>query len=125
MFTQVILVGRLGKDAEVRNTQGGRKVATLSVATSESWKDKNSGEWKERTNWHTVITWQPGLVELIEKRAKKGRLVQVVGALEYRSWRKDGEDTDRKVAEVAIGPNGQLIFLDKTEGAGAGDDLPN
>lgn len=124
MFTQVILVGRLGKDAEIRNTQGGRKVANLSVATTESWKDKNSGEWKERTSWHTVVSWQPGLVELIEKRANKGRLVQVVGTLEYRSWRKEGEDADRKVAEVAIGPNGSLTFLDKAEGA-AGEDPSN
>lgn len=119
MSNIVILTGRLGRDAEVRTTQGGQKVANLNIATTEAWKDRNSGEWKEKTQWHRVVTWQEGLADMLANKAKSGRLVQVTGTLEYRSWRKDGEDTDRQQAEIIIGPKGSIQFLDKAPEDGA------
>lgn len=115
MINQMQIVGRLGRDAEIRTLQSGSRVATFSVATSESWKDRDSGERKEVTQWHRVVTYQQPLIGLIEKRGKKGSLVFVQGPLTYRTWRKDGEASDRSEAELKVGPTDTLRFLEKAD----------
>ena len=106
---KVFLNGRIGQDAEVRTTQNGR-VAAFTLATDEGWKDRESGEWQERTEWHRVVTFQPGLVDLLDRHAKKGRLVSVVGKLTSRKYRREGEDADRTVAEVVVDLRGEIDF---------------
>ncbi len=112
MYSNTFLVGRLGRDIEIRSTQNGEQVATLSVATSTSWKDQNSGEWKERVSWHTVVTFQQNLIKSLEGRAKKGARILIEGRLEYRKWRKEGEATDREQAEIRVGPGNVIRLLD-------------
>lgn len=87
---KVILIGHLGRDPEIRTTQTGNKVANLSVATSESWKDKGSGERKEKTEWHRVVVFDDRLVDVLEKYTKKGSQLYIEGALQTRQWEKDG-----------------------------------
>ena len=89
------LIGRLGADATISHLTNGGRVANVSIATDESFLDKNSGDKVDRTEWHRIVTFQDGLVEMMEKHAKKGRLVYVSGKLQTRKWRKDGEDSDR------------------------------
>ncbi len=79
--------------------------------------DKNSGERVDRTEWHRVVTFQPGLVEMFEKHARKGRLVYVAGKLQTRRWKKDGEDSDRFSTEIILVPGGRVQFLDKGNGS--------
>ena len=98
------LIGRLGADVTVNNLANGGKVANLSIATDESYIDKNSGDRVDRTEWHRVVTFQPGLVEMFEKHARKGRLVYVAGKLQTRRWKKDGEDSDRFSTEIILVP---------------------
>ena len=88
-INKVILVGRLGRDPEVRYTQDGSAVASFSIATSEEWKDKNTGEKKERTEWHRIVAWRK-LGEICGEYLSKGRQVYVEGKLQTRSWEKDG-----------------------------------
>src|SRR6266478_1928253 len=90
---KVILIGNLGRDPEIRSTQNGTRIANLSLATSESWRDKNSGERKERTEWHRVVIFDDKLVEVVEKYLKKGAKIYVEGALQTRKW------TDQSGAE--------------------------
>lgn len=106
---KVFLNGRIGQDAEVRTTQSGR-VASFTLATDEGWKDRESGEWQERTEWHRVTTFQTGLVEVLEKQCKKGRLVSVIGKLSSRKYRRDGEETDRTVTEIVVDLRGEIDF---------------
>ena len=115
---KVILVGNLGKDPEIRRTQDGRPVANLSVATSESWRDKASGERKEKTEWHRVVVFNEGLCNVIERYLKKGAKVYLEGALQTRKWQdKDGQD--RYSTEVVLqGFNSVLTMLDGRAGAG-------
>ena len=97
------LIGRLGADVTVNNlkkSQRRRKVANLSIATDESYIDKQTGERVDRTEWHRVVTFQAGLVEMFERHARKGRLVYVAGKLQTRRWKKDGEDSDRFSTEI-------------------------
>ena len=89
------IIGRLGADATVSHLTSGGRVANVSVATDESYLDRNSGDKVDRTEWHRIVTFQDGLVDMLEKHAKKGRLVYVSGKLQTRKWRKDGEDSDR------------------------------
>jgi single-strand DNA-binding protein len=110
-YNESTLIGRLGKDAEIRSMQNGEQVASFSVATDDGYKDKD-GNWKQVTNWHQVVTFQKGLIKTIETRGKKGARVFVRGTLEYRSWRKDGEATDRVQAEIKIGPQDKFFFVD-------------
>jgi single-strand DNA-binding protein len=110
-FNQITLIGRLGKDAEIRSIQSGDQVASFSIATDDGYKDKN-GDWKKVTNWHQVVTFQKGLIKQIETRGKKGARVFVQGTLEYRSWKKEGEATDRVQAEIKIGPQDKFFFVD-------------
>ena len=107
------LIGRLGADVTVNNLANGGKVANLSIATDESYTDRNSGERVDRTEWHRVVTFQPGLVEMFERYARKGRLVYVAGKLQTRRWKKDGEDSDRFSTEIILVPGGRVQFLDK------------
>ena len=112
-INDVRLLGRIGADAEIRSTQSGKDVATFSVATDTGWYDKDKGEWHENTQWHRVVTFQPGLISVLKEKAKKGVRVIVDGELSYRSWRKDGESTDRQQAEIVIGSDGKVNFIDR------------
>ena len=113
------LIGRLGADATISHLTNGGRVANVSIATDESFLDKNSGDKVDRTEWHRIVTFQDGLVEMMEKHAKKGRLVYVSGKLQTRKWRKDGEDSDRFSTEILLVPGGRVQFLDKPNGNGA------
>jgi len=115
---KVIIVGNLGADPEVRSFQNGGKVANLRIATSESWKDKQSGERKEKTEWHTVAIFGDGLVGVAERFLKKGSKVYVEGKLQTRKW-QDQSGADRYSTEVVLqGPGAVLTMLD---GAKQGD----
>ena len=116
-INKAILIGHLGQDPEVKYMPSGKAVCNISVATTESWNDRNSGEKIEKTEWHRVVTFQPGLVDMLEKHARKGRLVYVSGVLQTRRWRKDGEDSDRFSTEIRLAPGGRVQFLDKPNGA--------
>ena len=114
---KVILTGRIGQDVEIRSTQNGR-FASFTLATDEGWKDRETGEWHERTEWHRVVSFQTGLVEVLEKHAKKGRLVTVVGKLSSRKYRREGEDADRTVTEIVVNPRGEVDFPTAMAGTG-------
>lgn len=109
---KVILVGNLGKDPEIRSFQNGGRVASFSIATSESWKDKSSGERKEKTEWHRVSVLNENLVGVVEKYVKKGAKVYIEGQLETRKWTdKDGQE--KYTTEVVLRPyRGELTMLD-------------
>ena len=110
------IIGRLGADVTVNHLANGGRVANLSIATDEGYIDKNSGERRDRTEWHRVVTFQDGLIAMLEKHARKGRLVYVAGKLQSRKWRKDGEDSDRYSTEILLVPGGRVQFLDKPNG---------
>lgn len=116
---KVILVGNLGADPDIRRTQDGRPIANLSVATSESWRDKNSGERREKTEWHRVVIFNEGLCKIVEQYLKKGSKVYLEGALQTRKW-QDKDGNDRWSTEVVLqGFNGNLTMLDgRGEGGG-------
>jgi single-strand DNA-binding protein len=117
---KVILIGNLGKDPEVRSTQDGREIANLVVATSEQWTDKNSGEKREKTEWHRVAIFNPGLVGLCKRYLHKGSKVYVEGQLQTRKW-QDNTGVERYTTEVVIqGYSGVLTFLDKPGQGGSG-----
>jgi single-strand DNA-binding protein len=114
---KVILVGNLGKDPEVRSFQNGGKVCNLSVATSESWKDKGTGERKERTEWHRVVIFNEGLIGIAERYLKKGSKVYLEGQIETRKW-SDQSGQEKYSTEVVLRPyRGELTLLDSREGA--------
>jgi single-strand DNA-binding protein len=119
---KVILVGNLGKDPEIRRTQDGRPIVNLSVATSESWRDKNTGERKEKTEWHRVVIFSEGLAKVAEQYLKKGAKVYLEGALQTRKYQdKDGQE--KYTTEVVLqGFNSQLTMLDGRGGASGGAD---
>ena len=122
---KVILVGNLGQDPEVRSFQNGGKIANLRIATSESWKDRNTGERKERTEWHTVAIYSEPLVRVAEQFLKKGSKVYVEGQLETRKW-QDQQGNDRYSTEVALRPfRSELHMLDGKAGGSAGNDRGN
>ena len=109
---RVILVGNLGNDPEVRNLPGGGKVVNLSVATSESWRDKNTGERKERTEWHRVVIFSEGLTKVAEAYLKKGSKVYLEGQLQTRKW-QDQSGADKYSTEIVLqGFNSTLTMLD-------------
>ena len=107
------VIGRLGADVIVNHLASGGRVANMSIATDEGFIDRNSGNRVDKTEWHRVVTFQPGLIDMLAKHAKKGRLVYVAGKLQTRSWRKDGEDSDRFSTEILLVPGGRVQFLDK------------
>ncbi|PLK26610.1 single-stranded DNA-binding protein [Novosphingobium sp. TH158] len=116
---KVILVGNLGADPEVKSFQNGGRIANLRIATSESWKDKNTGEKKERTEWHTVVLQSDGLVRVAENYLRKGSKVYIEGQLRTRKW-QDQSGNDRYTTEVSVGMNGVLTMLDGAPGSGGG-----
>jgi len=106
------ILGNVGKDPEIRTTQDGREIANLSIATSQKWKDKNSGERKEKTEWHKVVIFSPGLVNVIKNYVKKGSKLYIEGALQTRKWQgKDGSD-NYSTEIVLQGYNCALQLLD-------------
>ena len=113
------VIGRLGADVVINHLTSGGRVANMSIATDESYLDRNSGSRVEKTEWHRVVTFQPGLIDMLEKHASKGRLVYVSGVLQTRRWRKDGEDSDRFSTEIRLAPGGRVQFLEKANGASA------
>ena len=117
---KVILVGNLGADPEVRSFQNGGKVCNLRVATSENWKDRNSGERQERTEWHSVAIFSEGLVGVAERFLKKGSKVYLEGQLRTRKW-QDQQGQDRYSTEVVLqGFGASMVLLDRQEGGGGG-----
>ncbi|MCE2842333.1 MAG: single-stranded DNA-binding protein [Novosphingobium sp.] len=116
---KVILIGNLGQDPEVKNFQNGGKICNLRIATSENWKDKATGERKERTEWHTVVLQSDGLVGVAERYLKKGSKVYIEGQLRTRKW-QDASGNDRYTTEISVGMNGVLTMLDGAPGAGGG-----
>ena len=110
------VIGRLGADVTINHLTSGGRVANMSIATDESYIDRQSGERVDRTEWHRVVTFQNGLVDMFEKHAKKGRLIYVAGKLQTRKWRKDGEDSDRFSTEILLVPGGRVQFLDRPAG---------
>jgi single-strand DNA-binding protein len=122
---KVILIGNLGNEPDVRYTQAGEAMATISIATSEAWRDKNTGETQERTEWHRVVFFGK-LAEIVKQYLHKGSKVYVEGQLRTRKWQdKDGQD--RYTTEVFVGMNGTMQMLDARPGGGASvpfDDAP-
>jgi single-strand DNA-binding protein len=117
---KVILIGNLGRDPEIRRTQDGRPIANLSVATSETWRDKNSGERKEKTEWHRVVIFSEGLCKVAEQYLKKGMKVYLEGQLQTRKY-TDKDGVEKYSTEVVLqGFNSTLTMLDR---GGAGGDL--
>ncbi len=116
---KVILVGNLGRDPEIRSTQDGTKIANLSVATSETWRDRNSGERRERTEWHRVVIFNDRLVDVVEKFLRKGSKVYLEGQLQTRKW-TDQQGMEKYTTEVVLQRyRGELTMLDgRNEGGG-------
>ena len=117
---KVILIGNLGQDPEVKSFQNGGRIANLRIATSENWKDKATGERKERTEWHTVVLQSDGLVGVAERYLRKGSKVYIEGSLRTRKW-QDQSGNDRYSTEVSVGGiGGVLTMLDGAPGGGGG-----
>ena len=116
---KVILIGNLGQDPEVKTFQNGGRIANLRIATSENWKDKNTGERKERTEWHTVVLQSDGLVGVAERYLRKGSKVYIEGSLRTRKW-QDQSGNDRYSTEVSVGMNGVMTMLDGAPGGSGG-----
>jgi single-strand DNA-binding protein len=117
-LNKVMLIGNLGADPEVRSFQNGGKVANLRIATSETWKDRNTGERQERTEWHSVAIFSEGLVNVVENYLRKGSKVYIEGQLQTRKW-QDQSGNDRYSTEVVLrGFNGTLLMLDGRDGGG-------
>ena len=117
---KVILIGNLGADPEVKSFQNGGRIANLRIATSENWKDKNTGERKERTEWHNVVLQSEGLVGVAERYLRKGSKVYIEGQLRTRKW-QDQSGNDRYTTEVSVGGmGGVMTMLDGAPGGGGG-----
>jgi single-strand DNA-binding protein len=117
---KVILIGNLGADPEIRRTQDGRPIANLRIATSETWRDKTSGERKEKTEWHRVVIFNEGLCKVAEQYLKKGSKIYIEGSLQTRKW-QDQSGQDKYSTEVVLqGFNSVLTMLDGRPGGGAG-----
>ncbi len=122
---KVIIIGNLGKDPEIRSFQNGGRVASFSVATSENWKDKATGERKERTEWHRISVFSEGLVGIVERFLKKGSKVYIEGQLETRKW-TDKEGKERYSTEVVLRNfSSALTMLDGKSGGGANNNAPS
>lgn len=119
-LNKVTLIGRVGKDPEILRTQAGKKLASFSLAMSETWKDKNTGEKREKTEWINIVIYNEGIAGVVEKYVHKGSQIYIEGALQTRKW-QDKEGKDRYTTEVVLqGFNGQLTLLDgkaKTDNA--------
>ena len=117
-LNKVQLIGRLGADVTVNHLASGGRVANLSIATDESYINRQTGEKVDKTEWHRAVTFQEGLIDMLEKHATKGRLVYIDGKLQTRRWKKDGEDSERFATEILLVPGGRVQFLDKPNGNG-------
>lgn len=116
---KVILIGNVGADPEIRRTQDGRPIANLRIATSESWRDKNTGERREKTEWHRVVVFNEGLCKVIEQYVKKGAKLYIEGALQTRKW-TDQSGVEKYSTEIVLqGFNSTLTMLDGKGGGGA------
>ena len=112
-LNKVLLIGRLGADPEIKQMVNGKSVARLSLATSQSWKDKSSGERKEKTEWHRVVIFNEGLVSIVQQYLKKGANIYVEGALTTRKWKDESSGQDKYSTEVVLqGYNSTLTMLD-------------
>jgi single-strand DNA-binding protein len=117
MINQAIIIGNLGRDPELGETAGNKRYARLSVATSDTWKDKATGERKERTEWHRVVVWGDGICGMLANHAKKGTKIFVSGKLATRKWEKDG--VERYATEIVVqGGDGQIRLLGDATGGG-------
>ena len=117
---KVILIGNVGADPEIRRTQDGRPIANIRIATSESWRDKNSGEKREKTEWHRVVVFNENLCKIVEQYVKKGSKLYIEGQLQTRKW-QNKEGQDQYSTEVVLqGFGGTLTMLDGARGAGMG-----
>src|SRR5712672_451238 len=122
---KVILIGNLGADPEIRRTQDGRPIANLRIATSESWRDKTTGERREKTEWHSVVVFNEGLCRVVEQYLKKGAKVYIEGALQTRKW-TDASGVEKYSTEVVLqGFNSTLTMLDGRSGGGGGSLAPD
>lgn len=120
-INKVTLIGNLGADPEIRTTQDGKEIANLRLATSETWRDKTTGEKRERTEWHRVVIFSEGLINIIKSYLRKGSKIFVEGSLQTRKW-QDQTGADKYVTEVILSAfNGTLIMLDSK---GSGDAIP-
>ena len=117
-LNKVVLIGNLGKDPEIRTTSDGREIASFALATTESWKDKSSGERKESTEWHKIAVFNEGLVEIVKKHVKKGTKLYLEGSLRTRKW-VDNAGVERYTTEVVISYTSTFILLD-SKGAPTG-----
>ena len=123
-INKVILLGRLGGDPEIRLTQDGNKIATFSIATSESWKDKNTNEKKEKTEWHRIVIFNEGLVNVVQQYLKKGANVYVEGQLSTRKWKDEASGQDKYSTEIVLqGYNSSLTMLDSRNSKNEGSNL--
>lgn len=114
-INKVCLLGRLGAEPKIMNTQSGTKIAALNLATSDTWKDKETGERKERTEWHSVVIYNPNFASIAERYLKKGSLVYLEGSLQTRKW-EDSDGKDRFKTEIVLqNYSGNLILLDKKD----------
>ena len=112
-LNKVLLIGRLGADPEIKQMVNGKKVARLSIATSQSWKDKSSGEKKEKTEWHRVVIFNEGLVSVVQQYLKKGANVYVEGQITTRKWKDESSGQDKYSTEIVLqGYNSSLTMLD-------------
>ncbi|MBB2204628.1 single-stranded DNA-binding protein [Gluconacetobacter takamatsuzukensis] len=119
---KVILVGNLGKDPEVRNSQNGAKIVSLTLATSDTWNDKASGERREKTEWHRVVIFNERIADVAERFLRKGRKVYLEGSLQTRKW-TDQSGQERYTTEVVVDRfRGDLVLLDSNRGGESGDD---
>lgn len=119
-LNKVMLIGNLGADPEIRRTQDGRPIVNLRVATTENWRDKNTGERREKTEWHRVVIFNEGLANIAERYLKKGSKVYLEGQLQTRKW-QDQSGADRYSTEVVLqGFNGTMTMLDSAGGSGGG-----
>ena len=111
-LNKVLLIGRLGADPEIKQMVNGKSVARLSLATSQSWKDKNTGEKKEKTEWHRIVVFNEGLVNVVQKYLKKGSQVYIEGQLSTRKWKDEQSGQDKYSTEIIIqGYNSSLTML--------------
>ena len=111
-LNKVFLIGRLGNDPDIKSTQNGKSVAILSLATSESWKDKNTGEKKEKTEWHRIVVFNEGLVNVVQQFLKKGAQIYVEGQIATRKWKDEQSGQDKFSTEIVIqGYNSSLTML--------------
>ena len=123
-LNKVQLIGRLGADPEIKQMVNGKSVARLSIATSQSWKDKSSGERKEKTEWHRVVIFNEGLVNVVQQYVKKGANVYVEGQLSTRKWKDESTGQDKYSTEVVLqGYNSSLTMLDSRNSAGGNSNL--